>query len=90
MLHPEVKMQSATLLCADITRLGLHRRRLIKFELKCVGGGVSHRAPLSLLNEAPFAGSGGRGSRSGDARPSAQAREMLRHRRTARRLLRSR
>jgi hypothetical protein len=46
-----------------ITRLGSRRRRLIKFELKCVSGGVSHRAPLSLLNEAPFAGSGGRGDR---------------------------
>jgi hypothetical protein len=57
-------MHSRALLCATITRLGSPRRRLIKIERINVDGGVPHRAPLSLLNEAPFAGSGGRGDRS--------------------------
>src|SRR4051812_20481178 len=71
MLHPQVRMRSAALLCAAITRLGSRCRRLIKIESKCVSGGVPHRAPLSLLNEAPFAGSGGRGNRDGGVQTSA-------------------
>jgi hypothetical protein len=73
--------------CAPITRLGSRRRRLIKIERMNVDGGVPHRAPLSLLNEAPFAGSGGRGSRSGALDFPLKLRKLPRHCRTAQRFL---